>query len=117
MACRNCGSGGPAQLDLDDIYRGDTYTFVIPMEDDQGNPIDIDGCSYAATIKATKDSVSFTAFSVTVDDDSSTVTLVLTPDQTEALSNKGVWDLQETCGEAVNTLMAGSVCVTTGVTA
>lgn len=118
MACTSdFGPGGPARLDLDDIYRGDTFRLVVEMVNDDGTPRDIDGCSYSATIKQTRDSTTSVAFSLSVDEGTATVTLVLTPTQTAgSVPRRGIWDLQETCGSTVTTLMAGDVRATDDVT-
>lgn len=110
------GQAGPARHDIE-VYRGDTFTMVIPMTDDLGEPVDIEGCSYAATLKQTREAVSAIAFAVTVDEPTATVTLLLTPTQTsDEVPRRGVWDLQETCGSLVTTLIAGEVRAIDGVT-
>ena len=109
----------PARLELP-IYRGDTLALAVEMLDaGTGEPMDITGRSYAASIRASIDSVSSVDFDVAVDLTTSIVTLSLTASQTENdVPRRGIWDLQELVADTgdVTTLLRGPVVASHDIT-
>lgn len=97
------------------IYKGDTYTHSVTVNDSSNTAIDLSSRTYIAQIK--ESSASSSAFlNFDVDDSDSAngvVVLSLTSSQTSTLKS-GVYyfDLQETYGNIVTTLMYGNVAVT-----
>jgi hypothetical protein len=109
----------PMRMDLD-VYRGDTLELVMLMRDADGGLVDISGQTFAATIRASYDSVVAVPFAVGVDLAASVVTLSLTDTQTLLdVPRRGVWDWQRivTATGDVTTLARGSVLACHDVTA
>jgi hypothetical protein len=98
---------------------GDTETVSLTIQDSTGTAINITGRTYAAQVRATTDASSTLAtFSCAVVSGSAgTVNCTLSATTTAALSpGTGVWDLQETNGSTVTTLLAGPVTISQDVT-
>ena len=108
----------PAKQNLS-ITRGDTETIVLTMTSDGSTAIDITGRTYRAQIRTTKDAtVKAATFTCSVIDAANgEVQCSLTAVQTAALT-VGVhyWDLEETDGSNVSTILSGSVNVLADVT-
>lgn len=111
----------PADGQIEAIVRGDTFAHEFPFwsDEEQTVPFDIEGTVTAqirsrrlkngATV-GTPDAV----FSVLVVDN--VVTVSLTPAQTQILPTNGFWDLQQSQGGVVTTLLAGATLVVDDVT-
>lgn len=98
---------------------GDTETVQLTLEDSSGAAINITGRSYAAQIRPTADSSTVTAtFNCAVTNGAAgQMTATLPASTTSSLSaGSGVWDLQETNGTVVTTLLAGPVTIVQDVT-
>lgn len=107
----------PGALNLD-LYRGDSYAHTLTFLDGDEDPIDLSGRDYLAQIRPHATSTEILA-TFTIDDanaDTGVLVLHLDADETAALSRSGVWDLQETIGEVVTTILAGTATVTLDVT-
>ena len=101
------------------VRTGDTETVSVTLQDSAGSPIDITGRSYAAQIRATADASSpLATFSCTITDAAAgQFACTLSASTTAALSTGvAVWDLAETNGSTVTTLLAGSVQIVQDVT-
>ena len=108
----------PAKQNLS-MTRGDTESVVITMADSAGTPVDISGRTYRAQIRAAKDSSAISAsFSCSVTSAAGgQVTCTILPVVTETLSiGISYWDLEETNGGVVSTILAGTVNVLADVT-
>lgn len=109
----------PANYPLN-IRIGDTETISLTIAEADGTPINVAGRTYAAQIRLMPESPDvIAAFTCSVIGDGSTgqVTCTLSSTVTAALSpGTGVFDLQETNGSAVTTLIAGSVFIVQDVT-
>jgi hypothetical protein len=108
----------PANLPLN-IRIGDTETISVAIKDSTGAPVNITGRTYAAQIRTTTDAATALAtFSCSiVSGADGTLTATLSASTTAALTaGLGVWDLQETSGTTVTTLLAGSVTISQDVT-
>jgi len=98
---------------------GDTETISVTLQDSSGTAVNITGRSYAAQVRATADASSALAtFSCSVTNGAAgQLACTLTAAQTAALSTGvAVWDLQETNGATVTTLLAGPVRIDQDVT-
>ena len=107
----------PASYPLS-IRIGDTETINLTVTDADG-PIDITGRTYAAQIRvAIDDATPIATFVCAIADAAGgRVTCSLTATVTGALvPNSAVWDLHETNGAVVTTLLAGPVQIQRGVT-
>ena len=101
------------------LRAGDTETISVSLVDSAGSPINITGRTYAAQVRATADASTVLAtFSCSITNAAAgTFACTLSAAQTAALSpGGGVWDLQETYGTTVTTLLAGSVVISQDVT-
>lgn len=101
------------------IYKGDTYTHEVSIKDSSNTAIDISGRTYLAQVRRTASStdVVLTFTSTVTDAEGGVLQLSLTSDQTSNLqSGNYTYDLQETNGSNVLTLMYGSITVTGDVT-
>jgi len=101
----------PAVYDLS-VRLGDTETVSVTVQDSAGSPIDITGRSYAAQIRSTASSSTVLAtFTCSITNASAgQFACTLSAATTAALSpGTGVWDLQETSGTTVTTLLSGQV--------
>jgi hypothetical protein len=108
----------PANLPIN-IRIGDTETISVAIQDSAGAPVNITGRTYAAQIRSTTDSstVLATFTCAIVSGAGGTLTASLSASTTAALTaGLGVWDLQETNGTTVTTLLAGSVTISQDVT-
>lgn len=108
----------PATFNLT-IRTGDTETVSVTLQNENGTPVDIAGRTYAAQLRTNASNTtilaSFTC--AIVDAASGTLTASLTATQTAALTpGLAVWDLQETNGSSVTTLLAGQVTIVQDVT-
>lgn len=108
----------PANLPIN-IRIGDTETISVAIQDAAGAPVNITGRTYAAQIRSTTDATTVLAtFSCSiVSGAGGTLTASLSASTTAALTaGLGVWDLQETNGTTVTTLLAGPVTIVQDVT-
>ena len=108
----------PANLPLN-IRIGDTETISVAIQDANGAPVNITGRTYASQIRSTTDATTVLAtFTCSiVSGAAGTLTATLSAATTAALTaGLGVWDLQETNGSTVTTLLAGSVTIAQDVT-
>lgn len=96
----------PGKLDIK-VSRGDTDGIPLLIQEG-GAPADLSGRTYAAQLR--RSAANTTAVEVTVDTtdaDTGTLVLRLEPDVTETLTGTYYWDLQQTVGGTVRTLLAG----------
>jgi len=107
-----------ANLPLE-IRIGDTETVSVTILDENEQPVNITGRSYAAQIRTTTDaSTALATFTCAiVSGPAGTLTATLSATTTAALTpGLAVWDLQETSGTTVTTLLAGPVTIVQDVT-
>jgi hypothetical protein len=98
---------------------GSTETVSLTLQDSTGTAINITGRTYAAQIRTTAEAATTVAtFACSiVSAVAGTVSATLSATITGALSpQSAVWDLVETNGATVTTLLAGPVTVQQGVT-
>jgi hypothetical protein len=97
------------------VYKGDTYTHSVTIKNSSNVAIDVSLRTYVAQIKESS-AASASLLSFDIDDSNGAngvVVLSLTSNQTSTLkSGKYYYDLQETAGNVVTTLMYGNVSVT-----
>lgn len=96
----------PGKLDIK-VSRGDTDGIPLVIQE-AGVPADLTGRTYAAQLRRTASSS--TAVEVEVDTTEAAggiLVLRLDPDVTETLTGIYQWDLQQTVGGTVRTLLAG----------
>ena len=108
----------PANLPLN-IRIGDTETISVAIKDSTGAPVNISGRTYAAQIRTTTDAATALAtFSCSITNaEAGTLAATLSATTTAALTaGLAVWDLQETNGTTVTTLLGGSVTIVQDVT-
>jgi hypothetical protein len=108
----------PANLPLN-IRIGDTETISVAIKDSTGAPVNITGRTYAAQIRTTTDAATALAtFSCSITNAAAgTLAATLSATTTAALTaGLAVWDLQETNGTTVTTLLGGSVTISQDVT-
>jgi hypothetical protein len=108
----------PANLPIN-IRIGDTETISVAIKDSTGAAVNITGRTYAAQIRTTTDAATALAtFSCSiVSGAAGTLTATLSASTTAALTaGIAVWDLQETNGTTVTTLLSGSVTISQDVT-
>lgn len=102
----------PVSADLV-IYRGDSGGFRVTVTADDGTPIDVSTASWLCQIRPAPDAGPPFALAVTPTvGDPSSVDVFLSADTSERLRGNGRWDLQMSVGDAVATLLAGTVRVT-----
>jgi hypothetical protein len=109
---------GPAAQNLT-VTRGDTLTLVVVMTTDGVTALNVSTRTYAAQVRKSVDAALASAtFTCTVTDGpNGEVTCALPASATALLSPGGyVWDLQESAGSAVATVLSGSVTVVADVT-
>jgi hypothetical protein len=110
--------GAPGRLSL--IVRiGDTEQVVAAVQDDDGAAVPIAGRTYAAQIRRTPESSTIIAsFTCAITDAPNGVVTCTLPAATTGTLTPGVavWDMQETNGSVVTTLLAGFVTITQDVT-
>lgn len=107
----------PGKYDLD-LVAGDSFSQGFVIETD-GTPVDMTGWEWAAQIRDGyyPDGELVATAAVSVDLGTSTVTLSLTPAQTQIPPFRSlVWDMQATVGGDVQTWLAGRVNVKQEVT-
>jgi hypothetical protein len=108
----------PANLPLN-IRIGDTETISVAIKDSTGAPVNITGRTYAAQIRTTTDApTALATFSCSITNAAAgTLAATLSATTTAALTaGLAVWDLQETNGTTVTTLLGGSVTIVQDVT-
>jgi hypothetical protein len=108
----------PANLPLN-IRIGDTETISVAIKDSTGAAVNITGRTYAAQIRTTTDAATALAtFSCSITNAAAgTLAATLSATTTAALTaGLAVWDLQETNGTTVTTLLGGSVTISQDVT-
>ena len=108
----------PANLPLQ-IRVGDTETVSVTIQDENEQPVNIGGRSYAAQIRTTTDAATALAtFTCVITSAAAgTLTATLSAATTAALTpGLAVWDLEETNGSTVTTLLAGPVTIVQDVT-
>ena len=108
----------PATLNIT-IRTGDTETISVAIKDSAGAAVDITGRTYAAQIRSNAEDTSpLATFSCSiVSAAAGTLAATLSAATTAALTpGLGVWDLQETNGTTVTTLLAGQVTIVQDVT-
>jgi hypothetical protein len=96
----------PGKLDIK-VSRGDTDGIPIVIQEG-GVAADLTGRTYAAQLRRSKNSA--TAVDITVDTTEAAtgiLTLRLEPIITETLTGEYQWDLEQTVGGTVRTLLAG----------
>jgi len=101
------------------VTRGDTLTLVVVMTTDGVTPLDVSGRTYAAQLRTSVDAANASAtFTCTVTDGpNGEVTCTVSAAATALLSPAVyVWDLQETAGSSVATVLTGTVTVVADVT-
>jgi hypothetical protein len=96
----------PGKLDIK-VSRGDTDGIPIVIREG-GVPADLTGRSYAAQIRKTKDAITAVEITVdTTDADTGELVLRLEPAVTETLTGEYQWDLEQTIGGSVRTILGG----------
>ena len=109
----------PANFPLS-VRVGDTETINLTMQDSAGAAINLAGRTYASQIRASADSSTVLAsFTCALVGSGSTgqVTCTLPASTTSALTpGVAVFDLQETNGTVITTILAGQVTITQDVT-
>jgi len=97
------------------IYKGDTYTHSVTIKDSANTAIDVSSRTYIAQVRQSNAADTAEAsFSVdTTDAANGVIVLSLTASQTGSLkSGTYYYDLQETAGIVITTLMYGDAVVT-----
>lgn len=88
--------------------RGDTVGYLIQINDVGGDPLDLTGRTYAAQLRRSPNSSTAVDMDVdTTDAATGQLVLRLDPDVTETLTGNYQWDLQQTFGGTVRTILAG----------
>lgn len=102
----------PTDVGALDVYAGDTFTQTFTLTSDS-SPIDLDAAGWSdwsAQFRKTASSSTAVDFAVDVSQaDVGKITISLTPAQTAALKDNGVFDLQATQGSVVRTWIQGSI--------
>ncbi len=108
----------PANYPLN-IIIGDTETVTVTLQDKDGVPVNITGRSYSAQIREKPKSstvlATFTGSIINAAAGKFSVTLSASNSANLQPAN-AVWDLQETYGSVVTTLISGTVTITRDVT-
>jgi hypothetical protein len=108
----------PANYPLN-IKIGDTETVTVTLQDKDGVPINISGRTYTAQIRESAKSAavlaSFTGSIISAAGGKFSVTLSATNSANLQPAN-AVWDLQETYGSIVTTLISGTATISRDVT-
>jgi hypothetical protein len=98
------------------IYQGDDFFLYLTVTDTLGNPINMDGWTAAAQVRAAPGTQVIAAFTATTS--ANQVALQLPHLEAMKLPRKAVWDCQVTdLAGVVTTLVAGKVAATPEVTA
>lgn len=96
----------PGKLDIK-VSRGDTDGIPLVIQE-AGVAADLTGRTYAAQLRRTASASTAVTIDVdTADADTGVLVLRLDPDVTETLTGIYEWDLQQTIGGTVRTLLAG----------
>jgi hypothetical protein len=101
------------------FVRGDTETVQVTMTSDGETPVNITGRTYAAQLRTTPDisAISASATCTITDAANGVMTVLFTATSTSALDpGYYYWDLQETSGSTVTTVLQGTVNVLADVT-
>ena len=97
---------GPAELNVRSL-RGDTVALPFTITEG-GTPVDITGRIYAAKIRKAGRGTNPTPFTVEITDaDGGQILISMAAAVTATLGGTYSWDLQQTSGGAVRTLVAG----------
>jgi BppU N-terminal domain len=108
----------PANYPLN-VRIGDTETVTVTMQDNNGNPINITGRTYSAQIRSkTTSTTPLATFSCSIVNAAQGIfacTLSATSSASLTAAN-AVWDLQETNGVVITTLLAGEAVIDGDVT-
>lgn len=105
----------PGKLNIK-VTRGDTDGIPILIQEG-GIPADLTGRTYTAQLRRSAGSTTAIDVEVdTTDADSGSLVLRLSADDTEALTGDYFWDLQQTIGGTVRTILAGKWSFTADVT-
>lgn len=109
--------GRPIDLPLD-LYANDTLAHQIFFETDEGLAIDKSGSTFAAQIRspAAASTTLATITVITTGAANGEIVLFLANTSVVMSLDGAQWDLQETAGSAVTTILAGPVTVTQDVT-
>lgn len=101
------------------FVRGDTETVQVTMTSDGTTPINITGRTYAAQLRSNPDiaTISASATCAITDASNGVMTATFSASATSDLSpGMYYWDLQETNGSVITTVLAGTVTVLADVT-
>jgi len=100
------------------IDQGTTFSTVINLTDDAGNPVDLTGYTGDSEIRKHYTSSNSQSFSISLGGNNGTVTLSLTAGQTANLTaGRYVYDVEVTSGaNVVSRIVEGIVTVTPEVT-
>jgi hypothetical protein len=101
------------------FVRGDTETVQVTMTSDGTTPVSITGRTYAAQLRSTPDiaAIAATATCTITDGANGVMTATFSATDTAELDpGMYYWDLQETNGTVVTTVLAGTVQVLADVT-
>lgn len=101
------------------FVRGDTETVQVTMTSDGSTPVDITGRTYASQLRTSPDiaAIAATATCSITDAANGVMQVVYTATSTAALDpGYYYWDLQETNGTTVTTVLSGAVTVLADVT-
>lgn len=108
----------PGKQDLT-FVRGDTETVQVTMTSDGSTPVDITGRTYAAQLRTNPDiaGISISATCAVTDAVNGVMQAVFSATSTSTLTpGYYYWDLQETNGTIVTTVLSGQVTVLADVT-
>jgi len=105
------------------IDQGTTFSLTITVADANGNEIDLDGYTARAQLRKSYGATSYTAFTVTISENTTTgeLTISLTDTQTSALkAGRYVYDVEIVApvadGSPVTRVLEGIITVTPEVT-
>ena len=99
------------------VYRGDSGGFRISVKDSNGDPLDVSGATWDSDIRLTGPATTvITNFDIVlVDEDTSSIDVVLTAESSNMLIADCVYDVEMTLGADVRTLVRGGITVTQDV--
>lgn len=101
------------------FVRGDTETVQVTMTSDGSTPVNITGRTYAAQLRTNPDiaAISATATCSVTDGANGVMSAVFAASATaDLVPGMYYWDLQETNGSVITTVLAGTVTVLADVT-
>jgi hypothetical protein len=110
--------GAPAFYPLS-VRIGDTESVTVTLQQADGTPVNITGRTYAAQIRATADATTpIATFTCAITNAAAGQFACTLPASTTAglAIGTGVWDLQETNGATVTTILGGSVRIDRDIT-